>query len=311
MRKQTIRTFKRENPFELITIKTATKKSLIEILKDFVDYPSAYHDDSDFSVLYKNGKLQFFSKKNVNSVHKIRYSQIKDICFYNGNDYTVYKNFCIRAEGTVIPWYKEDINEAWFEIDENFKPIATQPEKNVINERLLRPIKIHTKEEVNQDHKINDMSAEDCFPTKFVRESTAKEVEEKVNWYLTKGRFLEQEDRNMFINLLITQLDQNKKELPQEKFYVYRKELQEIQEGKGMVEYYDRGDKKFISNTQARICLQTFADQFVEESFLEEFDYMAATCSFAEMYQWISANYNIDILQFKKGDEMDHEVDTY
>lgn len=142
-----------------------------------------------------------------------------------------------------------------------------------------------------------------------MRELTKKEeIIQKVDFYLSKGRFYEQEDRNMFCECLQDQLDSIKKEMAEELYCTLMEELQEIKDGTDMVRYYDSGDEKWTTNTIVRKAIAEFTDRFLEDSMIYEFDYMCKTCDFWEIYEWIGANYNIDILTLVGGEEKDEGI---
>lgn len=134
------------------------------------------------------------------------------------------------------------------------------------------------------------------------RESTPEEIKKSVEWYLTKGRFYEQENKPYFAKILLKQLEAISNTLELEDYINLKQELIDIISEKDMVPYFVQGDKRWTT-TFARIALRKFKEKYIEESFMEEFTYMAKTSSFACMYRWVALNYDVDLMQLSYDEE--------
>lgn len=269
----------------VVCITKTTKKTLIDLLRNFKEHSGALAGRK-VSISYKNGRFMSFISSTIEEA-KISFSMIKSIVYFDGEQYFYYGGFFIQPNGEIISSLEE--------ITGNGKEIKVEVGGYTHSEI---PPQIVKERENN-----TDMTAEECYPQKITSPATKDDIIQRVDFYLTKGRFYEQEDKKMFCECLQDQLDSIKKEVDEDLYCTLMEELQEIKDGTDMVRYYDRGDEKWTTNTRVRKAIAEFTDRFLEDSFLYEFDYMCKTCDFWEIYEWVSENYNIDILKLVGGEE--------
>lgn len=281
-----MRKFKTTNG-TVVCITKATKKSLVEMTRNFQENPFEFKNVK-ITICYKNGRFESYSFYNIDK-EKISYSTIKSITYFDGTQYLYYGGFFIQPNGEIISSLEE--------ITGNGKEIKVEVggyTHSEIPPQIVKEMENNT-----------DIITEECYPQKITSPSTKDDIIQRVDFYLTKGRFYEQEDKKMFCECLQDQLDSIKKEVDEDLYCTLMEELQEIKDGTDMVRYYDRGDEKWTTNTRVRKAIAEFTDRFLEDSFLYEFDYMCKTCDFWEIYEWVSENYNIDILKLVGGEEKD------
>lgn len=274
----------------VVCITKTTKKTLIDILRNFKEHSGALAGRK-VSISYKNGNFNSFDSSTIEEA-KISFSTIKSIVYFDGEQYFYYGGFFIQPNGEIISSLEENAG--------NGEEIKGEVAEDVNSEI---PPQIVTKKE--KQYKYGSRRA---LSRKITRLSTKDEIIQNVDFYLTKGRFYDQIDKKLFCESLQDQLDSIKKEMDEELYETLMEEIQEIKDGTDMVRYYDRGDEKWTTNTIVRKAIAEFTDRFVEDSFLSEFDYMCKTSDFWEIYKWVDENYNIDILQLVGGDEKDEGI---
>lgn len=274
----------------VVCITKTTKKTLITLLRNFKEHSGALADRK-VSITYKNGRFMSFISSTIEEA-KISSSMIDSIVYFDGEQYFYNGGFFIQPNGEIISSLEE--------ITENGKEIKAEVGGYTHSEI---PPQFVTEKENN-----TDMSAKEWYPEKMTSPSRKDQIIENVDFYLTKGRFYAQIDKKLFCEGLQDQLDSIKKEMDEELYETLMEEIQEIKDGTDMVRYYDRGDEKWTTNTIVRKAIAEFTDRFLEDSLLSEFDYMCKTCDFWVIYDWVSENYNIDILTLVGGEEKDEGI---
>lgn len=284
-----MRKFKTTNG-NVVCITKATKKSLVEMVRNFKEHSEAL-DGGRVSIVYKNGRSTSLGSYSIEE-EKIYFSTIKSIVYFDGEQYFYYGGFFIQPNGEIISSLEESTGNA-----EEIKGEVAED----VNSEI--PPQIVTKKE--KQYKYGSRRA---LSRKMPRPSRKDQIIENVDFYLTKGRFYDQIDKKLYCEALQDQLDSIKKEMDEELYEILMEEIQEIKDGTDMVRYYDRGDEKWTTNTIVRKAMAEFTDRFVEDSFLSEFDYMCKNSDFWEIYDWIGKNYNIDILTLVGGEEKDEGI---
>lgn len=265
---QPTRTFIRDNPFMKVTVQKISLPSAIKELNQFIKEKSSF-DERQFTVILPDGNEVTFTNKS-NWKETFKPEEIGDIIICDDLDYQITSHFTLYDYGGIDFSGEDYISPAWFEV-------PSISSKNVAPKEL--------------------------YPEKMFRESTPEEIKKSVEWYLTKGRFYEQENKPYFAKILLKQLEAISNTLELEEYLNLKQELIDIIREKDMVPFFVQGDKRWTTTTFARIALQKFKEKYIEESFMEEFTYMAKTSSFACMYRWVAVNYDIDLMQLSYDEE--------